>query len=183
MMLLFGRAGPLMPMAAIAPPRLTVHLSQTPRLNTALPPPAAIQQSRSRRSATPGESRNKPVEAVPGRVSPFATPANSVITPATTNLDARTMIEHGRSMIEQESRQRMLDPMFVQPSPKSTPLSPLARALTAPVVGERRLTDNIHQYTLVDGRRLCFTTPPALDITNRDGPAPRDFAVATNCPR
>ncbi len=93
------------------------------------------------------------------------------------------MIEHGRSMIEQESRQRMLDPMFAQPTPKSTPLSPLARALTAPVIGERRLTDNIHQYTLADGRRLCFTTPPALDIANRDGPAPRDFAVATNCPR
>lgn len=86
-------------------------------------------------------------------------------------------------MIEQESRQHMLDPMFAQAAPKAAPLTPLARALTAPVVGEQRLTGNIHQYTLADGRRLCFTTPPALDIVNRDGPAPRDFAVATNCPR
>lgn len=93
------------------------------------------------------------------------------------------MVEHGRSMIEQESRQRMLDPMFAPATPKTAPQKPLARALTAPVVGEQRLTDNIHQYTLADGRRLCFTTPPTLDIVNRDGPAPRDFAVATNCPR
>ena len=114
---------------------------------------------------------------------PAQMPKVSATTPATADLDARTMVEHGRSMIEQESRQRMLDPMFAPATPKTAPQTPLARAFTAPVVGERRLTDNIHQYTLADGRRLCFTTPPTLDIVNRDGPAPSDFAVATNCPR
>jgi len=102
---------------------------------------------------------------------------------ATAGSDAQTLIEQAKLMLNQASRQQMLDPMFAPATARAAPLHPLARATAAPVVGERRLTDHIYQYTMADGRRFCFATPSNMEFSNRDGPAPGGMAVATNCPR
>jgi len=76
----------------------------------------------------------------------------------------------------------MFDPMFARPAARVPMLHPLARATAAPVVGERQLTERIHQYTQADGRRFCITTPPNVDFANRDAQASGQTLVATNCP-
>jgi len=61
-------------------------------------------------------------------------------------------------------------------------LSPLARALGVPVVGERVVQDTtasggrIYQYTTASGQRFCVTVPPDFDPAHRT-------LVPTNCPR
>lgn len=77
----------------------------------------------------------------------------------------------------------MLDPMFAAPAPKAAPaLSPLARALGVPVVGESRIGDRLYQYTTAGGRRFCVTVPPDIDLASRDLLTGGRTLVPTNCP-
>jgi len=78
----------------------------------------------------------------------------------------------------------MLDPMFAGPARPAEPvLSPLARALGVPVIGESRLGDRLHQYTTAGGERFCVSVPPDIDLANRDLPIPARTLVPTNCPQ
>ena len=105
-------------------------------------------------------------------------------TPAkSTGTDVQAMIAQGKSQLDQEARQRMFDPMFARPAAEAPALHPLARATAAPVIGERKLTERTHQYTLADGRRFCVMTPPNIDFADNDGQAAGQTLVATNCPR
>ena len=74
----------------------------------------------------------------------------------------------------------MLDPMFAAPVPHVPALSPLARALGVPVVGESRIGDRLYQYTTAGGQRFCVTVPPDIDFSSHD--LTGRTLMPTNCP-
>lgn len=138
-------------------------------------------------SATGSEA--KPRHAAGGQA--FAPPAKRLASQeqAPANIPANTpgsgnLLEQAKGQIDREARSRMLDPMFAGPARPAEPvLSPLARALGVPVIGESRLGDRLYQYTTAGGRRFCVSVPPDIDLANRDLPIPARTLVPTNCPQ
>jgi len=179
-LLLTGRASRPWPAAAEKPPRLDIRLSE--RVSPA--PPSTNNPPHPKPAAQITATRTTKTDRPPAPDTPAAVIAAISAAPAkSTGTDVQAMIAQGKSQLDQEARQRMFDPMFARPAAKAPALHPLARATAAPVVGERQLTERIHQYTLADGRRFCVTTPPTVDLANNDGQASGQTLVATNCPR
>lgn len=121
----------------------------------------------------------------------FAAPATRLASPeqAPANIPATipgsgNFLEQAKGQIDREARRHMLDPMFAGPARPAEPvLSPLARALGVPVVGESRLGERLYQYTTAGGRRFCVSVPADIDPANRDLPIPARTLVPTNCPQ
>ena len=121
----------------------------------------------------------------------FAPPATGLANPEqiAANIPAPTpdsgnLLDLAKGQLDREARRRMLDPMFAGPGRPAEPvLSPLARALGVPVLGESRLGDRLNQYTTAGGRRFCVSVPPDIDLANRDLPIPARSLVPTNCPQ
>ncbi len=159
-------------------PALRVRLLEA----TTQPRPAAAPVSATGSEAKPRHAVGSRATAAPSThlVSPAQAPANI---PATT-AGGGNLLEQAKGQIDREARRRMLDPMFAGPTRPAEPaLSPLARALGVPIVGESRLGERLYQYTTAGGRRFCVSVPPDIDPANRDLPIPARTLVPTNCPQ
>lgn len=173
------RDGDNRPPPAEPRPALRIHLLEA----AARPQPAAAPVSATRNEVRPRRAADSRAFAPPAKrllasqeQAPANIPAN---TPGSGNL-----LEQAKGQIDREARRRMLDPMFAEPVRPAEPvLSPLARALGVPVIGESRLGDRLYQYTTAGGRRFCVSVPPDIDLANRDLPIPARTLVPTNCPQ
>lgn len=172
------RDGEKRPPPAEPRPALRVRLLEA----AARPRPTAAPVSATRNEAKPRRAADSQAFAAPTArlASPEQAPANiPASTPGSGNL-----LEQAKGQINREARRRMLDPMFAGPARPAEPvLSPLARALGVPVVGESRLGERLYQYTTAGGRRFCVSVPPDIDLANRDLPIPARTLVPTNCPQ
>jgi len=120
-----------------------------------------------------------------GRLPSFAMPDTTNALQAESHpAAAGSLLELAKRQIDKDSRRQIGDPMFAAPARQAgSALSPLAQALDAPVAGERRIGDRLHQYTTAGGRRFCISAPPDIDPASRDLPTPARTLVATNCPQ
>lgn len=159
------------------------------------PKPAESDKPRIHAALRPAETRlvvpipasqapaSKPVDATPQprAASPLGlpeTPARTDI-PATPAPLAGKLLTEAKAMLNRESRQRQLDPMFAPPGKAAAADSPLARAAARPVAGEKMLGDGVLQLTTADGKVHCLQKPS--DIASRDIPG-GSFAIPVTCP-
>jgi hypothetical protein len=95
------------------------------------------------------------------------------------SVSGQARIEQAKTLLAEESRQRMLDPMFAPPAQNAGALSPLARATARPIPGEKMLGDGVLQITAADGKVHCLQRPP--EVASRDIPG-GTFAIPVTCP-
>ena len=173
-LLLHGVAGLLWPASPTSALPAQARLQATLRFSEGGPVAPIPTGSTKPNTDTVAHSSVHPETVVKRTETPLSATVQATTTPS-----ADRLVEEARALLNRESRQRQLDPMFAPPSKVAAVESPLTRAMARPQAGEKIVGEGVLQLTTADGKVHCLQRPP--DIVSRDIPG-GNIAIPVTCP-